>query len=135
MAVRHRLNIPAVNAMLRSPSGGLARDMYRRGKKVEAQAKRLAPVGKTGRLRSTITTEMVTDAGLPVARIGTNVDYAEAVHDGTGIYGPKGAPIRPKRKRVLRFTPSGASKPVFARQVKGAKPNPFLKDALPAARG
>jgi len=134
MGVTHRLDQAALNAMLRSPSGPVARDILRRGRRVQAQAKRLCPVDD-GLLRSKIDVEMYAGPQGPTARIGTNLDYAEAVHEGTGIYGPKGTPIRPKRKRFLVFTPRGASEPVFVRQVKGMRPRPFLKDALPAARG
>ena len=48
--------------------------------KIEADAKRLAPVD-TGRLRASINTDIEQD-GL-VAEIGTNVEYAEWVEDGT----------------------------------------------------
>ena len=72
--------------------------------------------------------------GLPGVRIGTNVEYAIFVHEGTGIYGPKGVPIRPSRAKALVFTPYGAVKPVFAKQVKGMPANPFLVNALWAAK-
>lgn len=132
MPVSHRLDTAAVAALLRSPAGPVARDILRRGKRVEAAAKRLCPVD-SGRLRSSIDTELRGSSAGPVARIGTNVEYAEAVHNGTGIYGPKGAPIRPKRKKVLMFKVGGEV--VFARSVKGMKPRPFLVNALPAAKG
>lgn len=48
--------------------------------KIEADAKRLAPVD-TGRLRASINTDFEKD-GL-AAEIGTNVEYAEFVEDGT----------------------------------------------------
>jgi len=57
--------------------------------------------------------------------IYTNVEYAEAVNVGTGIYGPQKRPIRsnkpgptirPKRASVLRFEVDG--KTVFAKSVK-----------------
>jgi hypothetical protein len=73
--------------------------------------------------------------GAPVARVGTIVHYARFVHDGTGIYGPKHAPIRPKKSRWLVFTPKGQKSPVFARSVRGMPGTPFLRDALPAAKG
>jgi hypothetical protein len=65
------------------------------------------------------------------------VRYARWVHNGTGIYGPRHRPIKPKRAKALRFKGRrfGKSGWVYARQVKGMKPNPFLEDALIAARG
>lgn len=134
MAVTHQFDPGALRALLRSPSGGLARDMLRRGKRVENGAKRRVGVDH-GRLRSSITTRLVQRAALPAARVGSNVSYARHHHDGTGIYGPRGAPIRPKRGKVLVFQPKGSREVVFARSVRGSKPNPYLKDALPLARG
>lgn len=68
---------------VRGPLAGcVARDLMRRGYKVEAQAKRDAPVD-TGRLRASIKTEAFTRDGLPGARVGSDVNYARWVHDGT----------------------------------------------------
>ncbi len=51
------------------------------------------------------------------------------VREGTGIYGPRGAPIRPTRARAL-FWP-GAEHPV--RSVRGMPPNDFVTPALAEA--
>lgn len=117
------------------------RDMLRRGLLVETQAKRnLSGIGgpkriDTGRLRASIATVAVTRNGEPAVLVGTNVKYARWVHDGTGIYGPRGVPIRPRTKKFLRFKPRGARRYIYARSVKGMKPNRFLTNALSAARG
>ena len=135
----HRLDLAAVRALLSDPTGGVVRDLLRRGLRVETQAKRnLGGVGgpkriDTGRLRASIATQVVRRNGLPAVIVGTNVNYALAVHDGTGIYGPKGRPIRPRRAKRLRFRPKGSRKYVYAKQVKGMRPNPFLANALSAA--
>jgi hypothetical protein len=117
----------------------IARDMLRRGKRVEAAAKvRISGHPKrvdSGRLRDSIKAVPIRKRGAPGARIGTKVKYAMLVHDGTGIYGPRGMRIRPKTKKYLRFIPKGGNRFVFARSVKGMRPNPFLRDALVAARG
>lgn len=64
-------------------SGAMARDLMRRGRKVEAQAKRDAPVD-TGRLRASIKVEEGTSTGSRVGvTIGSDVNYARWVHDGT----------------------------------------------------
>jgi hypothetical protein len=55
---------------------------------------------------------------------------------GTGLYGPRGAVIRPRRARALHFTVGGRE--VFARFVRGVRPSPMLGVAyrrwLPGAR-
>lgn len=136
-----QLDAGALRRVVTSRRGGLARDLLRRGLAVETQAKRNLAGGEsgpkridTGRLRSSLTTVMVErDGGLAVL-IGTNVWYARLVHDGTGIYGPRHQMIRPKRAKRLRFRPSGQSRYVYARAVRGMEPNRFLSMALRAAR-
>lgn len=129
-----RLNDAALREFTRGRNGAVVGDLVRRADRVVNRAKQLSPV-HTGRLRSSITREVVVTASGPVARAGTNVEYARWVHEGTGIYGPRGQPIRPVRAKVLVFTPKGANRPVFARQVRGARPRRFLTEALPAAAG
>lgn len=155
-AVRYRrLTERDVKAALGGPSGPVYADLARRAQRVVNKAKRLAPVDN-GTLRNSITFELGEKRGRPVARIGTNVTYARWVHDGTGIYGPRGTPIRPVRAQVLRWPVRGTSgstrsrvpgrgrvlsksaKPTayaFARSVRGSPPRPFLRDALDAGRG
>jgi hypothetical protein len=74
------------------------------------------------------------------AWVYTPLEYGLYVHEGTGIYGPKGQPIRPKRGQYLRFesrnprtTAPGRGSIVFARQVRGQRPNRYLLRALQAA--
>jgi hypothetical protein len=136
-----QLNLPALRALLASQRGPVVRDLLRRGLAVESQAKRnLSGEGgapkrvDTGRLRADIHVIVVYRNGEPVILVVTNVCYARWVHDGTGIYGPRHTPIRPRQAKFLRFRPRGASRYVYARQVKGMKPNPFLRNALAAAR-
>lgn len=125
----------ALAELLRSPSGGVARELLRRGKRVETAAKKLVGVD-SGRLRASITTELVDDAsGGLRARTGTNVSYARYHHDGTGIYGPRGRPIVPVNSRFLRFTVRGVPDYVYARSVRGSRGTQYLKRALDAARG
>lgn len=136
-----RFNGPLLYAILNSPQGPLARDALRRGLRVQTQAKRNLAGGPsgpkridTGRLRSSIHVNLVTRNGELTSLVGTGVKYAKLVHDGTGIYGPRRRPIRPKTKQFLRFRPRRGGKWVYAKEVKGMKPNKFLKDALRAAR-
>jgi hypothetical protein len=122
-----------------------AKDLYRRGLKVQSRARLLlsgAGAGHpkrvdTGHLRSSVQVQLRQyGAGKPAVRIGTNVRYARWVHDGTGLYGPRRRLIRPKRAKVLRFSGRryGKTGYIYARHVKGMKPNAFLEDALIAAR-
>lgn len=135
-----QLNPAALRTLLTSQRGPVVRDLLRRGLAVESQAKRnLSGEGgpkrvDTGRLRASIATVVVYRNGDPVVLIGTNVRYARWVHDGTGIYGPHHTPIVPRRAKFLRFRPRGSSRYVYARSVKGMRPNPFMRNALPAAR-
>ena len=137
----HQLDLGAVQQLLTSRQGGVVRDLLRRGLLVETQAKRnLGGIGgpkriDTGRLRASIASVVVTRNNRPAVLVGSNLNYALFVHEGTGVYGPKHAPIRPKRAKRLRFKPRGSRKWVYARQVKGMAPNRFLTNALHAARG
>lgn len=139
--VYHQLDRAALDRLLTSDQGPVARDMLRRGLRVETRAKQnLAGRGgprriDTGRLRASVTTTLVrARGGAPAVRVGSDVDYAILVHNGTGVFGPSGSPIRPRSARFLVFVPRGGSQKVFARQVRGMEPNPFLLNALAAAR-
>ena len=82
-----RFNQPELEDMFRNPQGPIGRDLSRRAINVESQAKvnasgRPGPRVDTGRLRSSITHEVVVDANGLVARIGTNVEYARPLETG-----------------------------------------------------
>lgn len=137
--VRQVIHHIPLNYLLHSPSGAVARDLLKRGYKVQARAKVLisgAGPGhpkrvRTGNTRSSINVRLLAAPSLRV-RVGTNVWYAIYIHGGTGIYGPRKTPIRPKRAKALRFRINGQV--IFAKSVKGMRKNQFLKDALPAMK-
>ena len=117
-----------------------------RANRVLNAARRNTPVD-TGRLRAALAIEYVDAPNAIIARIGSNLAYAKARHEGTGIYGPRGMPIRPKAGQFLRWPAinnSGSGNRryrngrtaswVFAREVKGTPGVPYLRDALAAAR-
>jgi hypothetical protein len=131
--IRFEINASAMNNLLKGDSGAVRADLRARGTRVVNGAKQRCPVD-SGRLRASITQESGSIGGQPVEYVGTNVEYARFIHDGTGIYGPRGVPIVPKRARFLVFTPRGSSTTVFAKQVRGVKPTPFLAEALQDAR-
>lgn len=140
--ITHHMNFAQIQKILTSPLGPVAKDMMRRGLKVETAAKRnLSSDPKrvnTGRLRASITRKMVMTTRGPAVQVGTNVSYAIYVHEGTGLYGPKAKMIRPVNKKVLRWkVKGGRGKKGYTYSMKssGMRPNHFLKNALPAARG
>lgn len=110
---------------------------HRVGRRVQNAARRRAPVDE-GALRNSI--EYVVDhrGDRTHITIGSPLPYARYIHEGTGIYGPKGTPIVPVTRQALKFQVKGASgrrrgadaRWVFAKSVKGIRPNPFLVDAL-----
>jgi hypothetical protein len=66
-------------------------------------------------------------ASQTVGEVENRAEYAAAVHDGSG---PR--IIRPRHKRVLKFTVDGRT--VFARSVRhpGTRPRPWLQHAAQA---
>lgn len=62
------------------------------------------------------------------ARIVVDSPYARFQNEGTGIYGPDGAPITPKSGNVLVFDGIGGM--VFARSVRGTEPTHFWERTI-----
>lgn len=54
--------------------------------------------------------------------------YLPWVNDGTGIYGPRHAPIKPKHAKVLHFHWKGRE--WFLKSVKGQKPQKFVERSM-----
>lgn len=129
----------AIAELLTSPRGPVARDLYRRGIRVQNAAKRnlQRPPKRvdTGTLRSSIHVELVMINGAPAVRVGSNLRYAIFVHEGTGIYGPRHRRIVPTHARFLRFHLKGERSYTYVRSTAGMRGNPFLARALSAARG
>jgi hypothetical protein len=123
----HEFSMPAVRALMTSPVGGVARDMYRRGQNVRSRALVLAGAD-TGRLRTSIHVELVHGWGVVGVRVGSAVAYAVFHHEGHG-------PIVPRQPGgVLVFRPQGGGPLVFTRHVRPVEGTEFLRKALPAAR-
>lgn len=85
MAIHHDLNQSAINSLPTSPR--VQANMLRRGIRVQNQARRLLTQRKpgvdTGRLRASVSVEQFIRGGVIVTRIGSNVEYAIYVHEGT----------------------------------------------------
>ncbi|WP_044639737.1 HK97 gp10 family phage protein [Risungbinella massiliensis] len=58
----------------------------------------------------------------------TKVKYAKWVNDGTGIYGPTGRPITPKRAKYLRFEINGQV--IYAKSVRGQKGQKYVEKSV-----
>lgn len=125
---------------------GSQADLRRRANAVLRAARALTPTD-TGRLKTSLAIEFSTAPdGSPVARIGSNLPYAIFVHEGTGIYGPKGAMIFPVKGKFMvwpainnsgkgrrRFKAGKTELFIFAKSTRGMPGTPFLLDALDAA--
>lgn len=132
--------------------GPVGRDIGRRTVLVNLDARRRVPVGQgrapdawtTGypagglkrSIRSNVEMRQAGPTGVIIAdavRPGSisRTSYAASVHEGSRPHG-----ITPKRARMLRWP--GPAGDVFARRVSHPgtrRGNPFLRDALEAARG
>lgn len=128
------------------------RGLNRSAREIAGAAKQRAPY-KSGKLRRAIYWSPGEDPSRAEAMVVVPAIDGKPVgvwhHEGTGIYGPRGAPITPTHKKALRFeTAFGAgfvrigktgkaraapSHVQFAKSVKGIPPNPFLLDAYETA--
>lgn len=144
MAKYIKIDQSALAALMASPQGPVWIDIQRRTNRVLNQARRNAPVDE-GRLRASLAMEMRLASRSPVGRVGTNVEYALYVHEGTGVEAGKGY-IVPVRKKVLawpaknnsgagrrRYKGGATANYVYAKRSRGVKARPFLRDALSAA--
>ena len=95
MAERIRFDQAGLHELLESRGGEVAKEITRRTIRVERGAKRLCPVD-TGRLRSSITHALESDAEGLVGVVGTDVEYAPYVFLGTSR-----APAQPALQAAL----------------------------------
>ena len=137
---------PAALAQLKTNAGAAWANQI--GRRVVNAMQERCPVDE-GRLRASLTYTVSMTPNTVILRIGSPLDYATYVVRGTGIYGPRKAPIRPVHATVLKFpTPKKrgplrvGEKPtarnrgfVFAKEVKGRPRNMFMIDGLKAVLG
>lgn len=96
------------------------------GKRMESEAKAKASwTDRTGNTRNSIhggADRNTSGATLYLAHGSKVGGYLE---EGTGIYGPKGRPIRPVKAKALAFKVDGQW--VITKEVKGMKARPIIK--------
>lgn len=116
-AARIEIRAGGVNELLLSPSSPVMKELLRRARRVQRNARRMAP-GKMGRRVNAVI------VGRHV-RVESSHPATLYVHNGTRPH-----QIRPRTRQVLKFSVKGRT--VFARVVNhpGTKPNPFLTKAL-----
>ena len=117
----------------------LAASMRRIATHVASRAAEAAPTD-TGRLRKSIGSEYRREGERHIAMIGTGLEYAPYVHEGTGPavgrppYFPPPSALADWARRVL-----GNEKLAWAvaRKIRarGTKPRPYLRNALAGSRG
>jgi hypothetical protein len=98
------------------------------GRRIEGYAKKIVRV-RTGNLKTDIETRFMSRAGMPVVQVGVDTEYGAYVHTGTGIYGPRRQRIVPKRGKYLVFR-GRDGRLVFAKSVRGMRPNQYLTRAM-----
>lgn len=130
MAVRVTYNEPEFYRVFRSPTGPYGRHMQDIVRQVANVARQQAPV-QDGFLRASIATSVELRGGKMIGTVYSSLEYAIYVHEGTGLYGPRRAVIRPRRARALVFKLQGGPT-VFAAYTRGQRPQRFLVDALRA---
>lgn len=123
------MNQGALDRLLRRP-GGPVYDRVVSGPlhKTDALATAGAPV-ITGFLRNNRSIEIDAGPGSLVGSLTYHAHYALFVMKGTGIYGPKGAMIKPKTATYMVFRGRDGEL-VYARETKGQRAQPFLANAF-----
>jgi len=125
MTVKVVFNKPAMDEMLKSPSGMVGRYLAERARRIVIAAKMQAGI-KTGRLKNSI--HMRHMRGGPAGQylmVGSNLHYALLHHEGT-----KPHLIVPNRSTVLRFSSGGRVIYTHAVRHPGTRPNRYLTDNL-----
>lgn len=90
---------------------------------IESEAKHRCPAD-TGELRASITNQIETDGDKVSGVVGTNVEYAPYVHQGTGIYAKDG-----NGRKDVPWVFFDVKRQEYV-STKGIKPTPFLEDAV-----
>lgn len=137
------MNETQLQEFLFGPTGAVARDLAKRCIAVESQAKinatgRPGPNVDTGRLRNSITWQLVQGPDGVYGEVGSNVEYAAYVEYGTEPHEIYPTPEHFARnaaegKRAPALWWKGARHPVAKVNHPGNKSYPYLRPALIAA--
>ena len=93
--------------------------------KVEADSKKNCPPSITGNLRASITHKVVDEEDGEIAGyVGSNLDYAPYVHQGTGIYAIEG-----NGRKEVPWSYYDERKGEW-QSTEGIKPTPFIQMAI-----
>lgn len=93
--------------------------------KVEADSKKNCPPSITGNLRASITHKVVDEEDGEIAGyVGSNLDYAPYVHQGTGIYAIEG-----NGRKQVPWSYYDERKGEW-QSTEGIKPTPFIQMAI-----
>lgn len=142
VSVRVDLHHAQIRNFLYAPHGPVVRGVRRWSNQVREFAIARAPK-VTGDLASSSVVEMNTHPGAVIGVITFRARHAIWVHEGTGIYGPTGRPIRARSGGKLKF-PSGRGRLsgsqrlsgrfrggyTYTWSVRGQPGKPFLVSAL-----
>lgn len=115
--------------ILQRKDGPVGRELERRRPQIESRARAEAPK-RTGELARSVWSE-VAEGPLRLV-LGASADHAIFVHEGTGLWGPRRAPIVAKPGKVFVFQ-GRDGKTVFTRRIRGQRPNRFLLRAVETA--
>ena len=125
-----------LRADLMAEGGAVREDVKRRAANVRDEARRLLaeradePSGELGRSIRYVTREAA--EGSVAAQVGSDLEHAIWVEEGTGVYGPRGAEITPRSAPLLVFR-SRSGSIIRTPSVRGQRPKRYLRDALRAA--
>lgn len=129
VVIRTRLSLDrqAINLLLTGPTGPVLRFLRDVTREVRNRAVLRCPVD-TGNLRNSIYERVEVSRIRILALVGSDVDYAAYVHEGTRAHW-----IRARAGHVLRF--KIGNEVVFTRLVRhpGTKAQPFLRQAVEEA--
>jgi len=90
---------------------------------------------QTGFLKTSIRSRSFPGRIGPTVRYIAVPDYSLFQEVGTGIYGPMGRYITPKRAKMLSWIDRGSGERRFARRVRGVKPKRYFQKGLGATFG
>ncbi|MEV0754932.1 hypothetical protein [Streptosporangium sp. NPDC050280] len=130
--VRVRNNQVALQRFLRGKDGPVVQHVEKIMRDTANLGKRTIRVDR-GFARAQIYSLVLPYGTRVVGKAGSYAHYAYWLDVGTGVYGPFGKPIVPKRAKVLVFTPKGSNVTVFAASVKGLKGDRWLRRAFAVA--